>query len=925
MKQRRRFRKIAILAILIFMTLPVALIVGGVIYLRSPSASEKILSLAKEYLRTRMNLNLDYSEGHLNPFSGFHFKNLRIVRNGTNSTNDGTNKDANGTLFVSIDFLDLDYTFSLWQRRLEVHRLQIIHPTIRMHAPASTGTTPPSQSPDTENSSSSGIEKLRAFIENPPIRMRINEFIIENLDLDLVPNPNLNIDLSSTSAPAGNHLRLKDFNLKFDLNLHKGQLSSHGEFRTGNDPVLLAATMATTELVTNARAQATTSGRWGLDIRREEDQWLYELTPADFALHLRDVSVLKMLKALKTGNLPKTIGSSTSPQPNQPSTHLEIPSARFDADLKIVARTRELFAIDRSSFQIADTRIEAKIDSLTLDQTTLGPQHLLWTSRLDQNSRLHQKTNDTKHIQTKYIQAEIDATIERIRTRALPPSRKPPRLTAKGSIVLAPDLTSTQIHLQTDLENMLRAEVTGEGRWHPAPKGSGTLELTEIAPPKKANSLPARLNQPVSLSYRFDLTPNRNTVDVTGDFPSLTVPALGILKETRFNVSARSPNLPGARDIDITLDLSLTEAHLAKPLPGSMPHPSGLTAKTRASLRDGRRLTFDSLELELRQPALRLEAQANGDVVSKNLQAKSNLSFQLSDLHSPLAGQTFQGRISIPVALSVLQGRDVNVAGFIDLDRVAWSKKSVGASGITGRIAFSEKLKWDGESLRFTHLIVQNPFERVDFERVRPFLNGTEQLRIERLNWEEKSYGPLIGFFSIHQNMLFAHQFDLDLGKGRTYGQFFFDAHPSNLQVGVLSRITNLDLNELLPHRFLKRMPAGDKKLSARAGLVIGLNRGSMDGRVDITEIGGPQLIAAMNVLDPNYEDEKINKVRNLLELGYPTAVELAFADGYMNMEIALSILGVAKTQSLTGVPVSSLLTTATADLVKQTEKGPLR
>jgi len=83
-------------------------------------------------------------------------------------------------------------------------------------------------------------------------------------------------------------------------------------------------------------------------------------------------------------------------------------------------------------------------------------------------------------------------------------------------------------------------------------------------------------------------------------------------------------------------------------------------------------------------------------------------------------------------------------------------------------------------------------------------------------------------------------------------------------------------------------------------------------------------LTALANLVDPDYEDEKLNKVRELLRHGYPTSIGLSFGKGYMDMDIALSVLGVQMRESIRGIPVSSLLSTATRDLVRQLRKGPI-
>jgi hypothetical protein len=227
--------------------------------------------------------------------------------------------------------------------------------------------------------------------------------------------------------------------------------------------------------------------------------------------------------------------------------------------------------------------------------------------------------------------------------------------------------------------------------------------------------------------------------------------------------------------------------------------------------------------------------------------------------------------------------------------------------------------------LHFSELITENPFERVDFNRVRPLLISNEQLRIENIQWHEKSYGPLIGFYSVRQNMISAHQFDMDLNGGRVYGEVFLNIYPANLQMGFLGRLTGLNLTEFLPSRFLKGQDTNARDLSARVGMVVNINRSTIDGRMDINEIGGRQLIALINTLDPNYRDEKMNKVRTLLQVGYPTGMNAAFAEGFMDMDIDLSVLSLAMRESVHGIPVTGFISKAMNGIVQQTQKGILQ
>ena len=199
-------------------------------------------------------------------------------------------------------------------------------------------------------------------------------------------------------------------------------------------------------------------------------------------------------------------------------------------------------------------------------------------------------------------------------------------------------------------------------------------------------------------------------------------------------------------------------------------------------------------------------------------------------------------------------------------------------------------------------------------------------MRIEAIGFEEKVYGPLVGYFSMEQNMISAQQFDLNLGTtGLAEGEMYFDVYPAHLQLGFLTRLTALNLVEVLPKKYLPKIPAGDKNVSGRSGIVVNLRQGSIDGRVDITEIGGSQLITLINVLDPKYEDDKMNMARTALGVGAPTFVEMSFQKGYMDMGMDLSVLGVTQRYDVRGIPLSTMVASATEELVKEVRGGSIK
>ncbi len=489
---------------------------------------------------------------------------------------------------------------------------------------------------------------------------------------------------------------------------------------------------------------------------------------------------------------------------------------------------------------------------------------------------------------------------------------------------------------------------------HVALTTSGQTTITQV---RATSAIPTQFKLPFTLDHEVDLTAGTQTLKASGSVPNLVLPKLANISGMQWTFAASSPDFSAQKDVVFKTEFKQDKLSLANADALSISQFLGMRGSLRGSLRQGSTVNLDAFDLHLAQPSVQAFAEGLGDILKKTGSLRGELKIRLPKGFSPIAGHQMQGNFTIPASLvlrpldrplnaisdsrsdnsndttrakkqtmnGTSQVIEITLGGSVDMKDVGWKKEQLSIAGLSGRVPFNEKLVWDRSHLRFTHQLKQNPFERVDFERVRPLLQGTDSLRISQIQWEDRRFGPFIGFFSVRQNMLFAHQFDLNMGSGTVHGQMFLDANPSNLALGILSRLSDLDVREILPKKFLTRVPPGPTRLAGRTGLVIDLNRLTVDGRMDITEIGGAQLVALVNVLDPLYEDDKLNKVRSLLQIGYPTGIELAFAEGYMNMDIALSALGFTKRQSVRGIPISTLLAKSTKDFVQQAQKGPLR
>jgi hypothetical protein len=453
-------------------------------------------------------------------------------------------------------------------------------------------------------------------------------------------------------------------------------------------------------------------------------------------------------------------------------------------------------------------------------------------------------------------------------------------------------------------------------------KGEGATTLTQM---KLPGSVGFVLKEGLAIRHEFSVDRGKLALQLSATAPSLELAQLGRVLGTRLVATVHSPDIVRARDFDFSMDLKQGPLTFAKQL-NVHPFPlNGLNASARASLRDGDRFTLEKFDGDFGSSLLKATAEANGKIKNKEFLTKGRLTLEVPPGFPEVSGNLLKGQAEFPWTLSVLRGKDITFEGNLELKGVGWSKQALRVSEVNGNVPLSEKLRWDGKRVKFESLITQNPFERVDFERLRPLIHGTEQVRIQEISFEDKKYGPFVGFFSMRQNMVFAHQFDLNIGSaGLVYGEMYFDVYPSNLQMGFLARMTSLNLADLLPQKYLNRIPEGNKNLSGRSGIVINLNKGSVDGRVDITEIGRTQLLTLINVLDPRYEDDKMNMTRKALGIGFPTLVQMAIQKGYLDLGMDLNLLGTGQRFDVRGIPISSFVTAATADFVKKTEEGAL-
>jgi len=311
-----------------------------------------------------------------------------------------------------------------------------------------------------------------------------------------------------------------------------------------------------------------------------------------------------------------------------------------------------------------------------------------------------------------------------------------------------------------------------------------------------------------------------------------------------------------------------------------------------------------------------LNLSAKTEMQSKQTQAEgliqSTLPFSLME---KLVHKKIGGKLSIPFHVIYEPQLNKNKFNFqldtkVSLKDFNYEADNLKLIDINGEIPILEKLQIDtsnNDLFSFQELFIQNPFERVDYNRIDPFIRSTVPLRIGQIKWLDKTYGPFEGIISLEQNFISIHNFSLNFIQGSANGELFIDLFPKNKRTGFLGRITNVDLADILPQKYL---PKSTKTLpfSSRTGIVLSLVNKTLNGRMDITQLGGKQLSTFINLVDPNYLDEKMNKIRSWLEVGSPTQIRLGFNEGNMDMDLDISALGLNQHQAINGISIQSFI-----------------
>jgi hypothetical protein len=420
---------------------------------------------------------------------------------------------------------------------------------------------------------------------------------------------------------------------------------------------------------------------------------------------------------------------------------------------------------------------------------------------------------------------------------------------------------------------------------------------TKISQSKNQRGTDIHFFDPIELEQKINLANKQLTLRSRFTMPDAQLPAFLNIKGLNGQIDIVTPasETPNKVQLKLQLKPAVLELHQQDPDSqktatllsiGALATPFDLALKAHRTETD---FTLDELSLSSGTDFLTFNAIAQGDLEGNNGQMESMLEIKLDHRFSDKLEYSVQGKIELPLQISSIDAKQLSVEGDMKFTQFNLTLGTNSVKGLDGQLRIEEELLWDGETLGFRYLIPADPFQRVDYSRVQPYLNS-DTLRFDSVISGNLEAGPGLAGISLKQNLFRLQPFDLDLFGGHISGQLYFDATPKAWQFGFLSRMNDVDLRQLLP---ADSPLQGDElsPVSARTAITFDIQQRLMEGQIDVTKINRAQLLQMLEIIDPDYEDPQLATVRSALRLAYPQWIKINMQSGLMNLQIKVSAL----------------------------------
>ncbi len=258
------------------------------------------------------------------------------------------------------------------------------------------------------------------------------------------------------------------------------------------------------------------------------------------------------------------------------------------------------------------------------------------------------------------------------------------------------------------------------------------------------------------------------------------------------------------------------------------------------------------------------------------------------------------GKMNLPWEVKILAKDKIKFSSQLEFDDLNIVSDEFAIEGLNGRVEISEDLSLADGGVEFKYLKGRDPFIRVDYSQLEPYLLDDGALEFSLLRSPSASIGPFIGSVHIEQNLLNVSYFTMKLFDGMQTGKMYFNFNNEDLKFGLLSRVSALNMGAL------SNKKKDEHRVSMRTALEFDMRKSLLEGQVDIIEIGKEQLFDILDFLDPDHVNEKFEPLRTALSLSYPEYVGVRMNNGFMDLSVKINTL--ATDINIRAIPLSPII-----------------
>ena len=294
----------------------------------------------------------------------------------------------------------------------------------------------------------------------------------------------------------------------------------------------------------------------------------------------------------------------------------------------------------------------------------------------------------------------------------------------------------------------------------------------------------------------------------------------------------------------------------------------------------------------------------------RELTLTGRLTQSLRELSQPSGAFHGQGVVTAPLTVYSSDGTLFNIAATVEMDDVSVNMPHSGLSieAMSGRIQLDETVEWDADDgLSVVHDSERNHFSTSRYQDTQPFLADQSVFKIDRLRWQERTMGPIIGSMHVKNNVFALNKLRIQKDEGTISGQMIFDYAPGAEQIKFRGNVTGV------------RVGASRQRLDGNLAFTFVPARLELDGRIQILRLTRRHLEDMLDLLDPFREDTGLNRLRFALALGYPKFARMELSQGLAALKVDLGGIGALLTiDEIRGIALGPFMTRHIEPLLNQ-------